>query len=216
LIQINEPTIAGPTLPRCGTGGAAAEIAMRQRLEFRSPAAGRLGRGQQGGTIMAMPSLWRPQRERGELLAGSGASEPFPSLRRDMERLFEAFSRDFGWGAAAQGGAVTAPRIDVSETDSEIRIEAELPGVEEKDVEVVLSHGRLTIKGDKKQEKEEKKTDYHLVERSYGSFARSIGLPFEADPDQVKASFAKGVLRITVPKPAQVKASEKKIPIATS
>lgn len=168
---------------------------------------------------MAMPSLWRPQRERGELLAGSGASEPFPSLRRDMDRLFDAFSRDFGWGAAAQGGAVTAPRIDVSETDSEIRIEAELPGVEEKEVEVVLSHGRLTIKGEKKQEKEEKKEekkkDYHLVERSYGSFSRSIGLPFEADPDQVKASFAKGVLSITVPKPAQVKASEKKIPIAT-
>jgi ribosome-associated translation inhibitor RaiA len=77
----------------------------------------------------------------------------------------------------------------------------------------VLSDGRLTIKGEKKQEKEEKKKDYHMVERSYGSFARSIALPFEADPGQVKASFAKGVLTVTLPKPPQVKAKEKKIPI---
>ena len=77
-----------------------------------------------------------------------------------------------------------APRIDVSETDTELKIEAELPGIDEKDVEVVLSDGRLTIKGEKKQEKEEKKKDYHMVERSYGSFARSIALPFEADPNR--------------------------------
>jgi HSP20 family protein len=106
-----------------------------------------------------------------------------------------------------------APRVDVSETDTELKIEAELPGIDEKDVEVVLSDGRLTIKGEKKQEKEEKKKDYHLLERSYGSFARSIALPFEADPDQVKASFAKGVLTVTVPKPPEVKAKEKKIAI---
>jgi HSP20 family protein len=129
-----------------------------------------------------------------------------------MERVFEDFSRDFSWGLPAAGTAV-APRIDVSETDTEIKIEAEMPGVDEKNVEVVLSNGRLTIKGEKKQEKEEKKKDYHVVERSYGSFARSIGLPFEADPGQVKASFAKGVLTVTVPKPPEVKAKEKKIPI---
>ena len=135
------------------------------------------------------------------------------TLRHDMERLFEDFSRDFRWGAPEVAGGSSAPRIDVSETEGEIRIEAELPGVEEKDVEVVLSNGRLTIKGEKKQEKEEKKKDYHLVERSYGSFARSIGLPFEADPGQIKATFANGVLHITVSKPAEVKAKEKRIPI---
>jgi HSP20 family protein len=106
-----------------------------------------------------------------------------------------------------------APRLDVSETETEVRVEAELPGVDEKDIEVTLSNGRLLITGEKKQEKEEKKKDYHLVERSYGSFARSIGLPFAADPEQVKASFAKGVLTVTVPKPAEVKAKEKKIAI---
>jgi HSP20 family protein len=130
-----------------------------------------------------------------------------------MERLFEDFSRDVGWRPPTIAGTAVAPRIDVSETDTEIKIEAEMPGVDEKDVEVVLSNGRLTIKGEKKQEKEEKKKDYHVVERSYGSFARSIGLPFEADPGQVKASFAKGVLTVTVPKPPEVKAKEKKIPI---
>jgi len=131
-----------------------------------------------------------------------------------MERMFEDFSRDFGWGPPAAAGMAAAPRIDVSETETELKIEAEMPGVDEKDVEVVLSDGRLTIKGEKKQEKEEKKKDYHLVERSYGSFARSIGLPFEADPGQVKATFAKGVLTVTVPKPPEVKAKEKKIPVS--
>jgi HSP20 family protein len=165
---------------------------------------------------MALPSLWGARRERGELARGGDVLEPFASLRRDMERLFEDFSRDLGWGPPATAGTAVAPRIDVSETDSEIKIEAEMPGVEEKDVEVVLSNGRLTIKGEKKQEKEEKKKDYHFVERSYGSFARSIGLPFEADPSKVQARFDKGVLTVTVPKPPEVKAKEKKIPISKS
>ena len=92
-------------------------------------------------------------------------------------------------------------------------MEAELPGVEEKDVEVMLSDGRLTIKGEKKQKKKEQKQDYYLHERSYGSFARSVTLPFDADPDKVKAKFANGVLTLTVPKPPEVKAKVKKIPV---
>ena len=162
---------------------------------------------------MALPSFWRSGRERGELLPSREIWEPFGSLRREMERLFEDFSRDFGWGLPATTGMAMAPRVDVSETDTELKIEAELPGIDEKDVEVVLSDGRLTIKGEKKQEKEEKKKDYHMVERSYGSFARSIALPFEADPAKVKATFAKGVLTVTVPKPPQVKAKQKKIAV---
>jgi HSP20 family protein len=165
---------------------------------------------------MALPSLWGSRRERGGLATSRDLWDPFASLRRDMERMFEDFSRDFGWGPPAAAGTAVAPRIDVSETDTEIKIEVEMPGVEEKDVELVLSNGRLTIKGEKKQEKEEKKKDYHVIERSYGSFARSISLPFEADPGQVKASFAKGVLTVTVPKPPEVKAKERKIPISKS
>jgi HSP20 family protein len=161
---------------------------------------------------MALPSLWRSGRERGEILPRD-IWEPFAPLRRDMERLFEDFSRDVGWGSEATAGMAVAPRIDVSETDNEIKLEAELPGVDEKDVEVVLSDGRVTIKGEKKLEKEEKKQDYYLHERSYGAFARSVSLPFDADPDQIKAIFAKGVLTVTVPKPLEVKAKQKKIPI---
>ena len=165
---------------------------------------------------MALPSLWRSGRERGELAPSREVWEPFASLRRDMERVFEDFSRDLGWGPPALARVGMAPRIDVSETDSEIKLEAELPGVDEKDVEVVFEDGRLTVRGEKKEEKEEKKQDYYLLERSYGSFARSIALPFEADPDKVKASFAKGVLTVTVPKPPEAKAKQKKIPIAKS
>jgi HSP20 family protein len=165
---------------------------------------------------MALPSFRRSGREKGELLPSRDIWEPFGSLRRDVERLFEDFSRDLGWSPPATTGMAMAPRVDVSETDTELKIEAELPGIDQKDVEVVLSEGRLTIKGEKKQEKEEKKKDYHLVERSYGAFARSIALPFEADADQVKASFAKGVLTVTVPKPPEIKAKEKRIPVAKS
>jgi HSP20 family protein len=163
---------------------------------------------------MALPSFARSRRAGGGLLPSREMWEPFGSLRHDMERLFEDFSRGFGWASPpAISGVGMAPDVDVSETETELKIEADLPGVDERDVEVVLSDGRLTIKGEKRQEKEEKKKDYHLVERSYGSFARSIALPFVADPNQVKASFAKGVLTVTVPKPAEVKAKEKKIPV---
>jgi HSP20 family protein len=147
-------------------------------------------------------------------MPGRGFWEPIGSLRREMERLFEDFSRDLGWEPSALSGAAMAPRIDVKETDAELKVEAELPGVDEKDVEVLLEDGRLTVRGEKKQEREEKKENYHLHERSYGSFARSIPLPFDVDPDKVKATFAKGVLTVVVPKPPEAKAKQKKIPVA--
>jgi HSP20 family protein len=108
------------------------------------------------------------------------------------------------------------PRIDVAETDSAIEITAELPGIDEKEVDVVLRDDVLTIKGEKKSEREEKKKDYHLVERSFGSFARTIRLPFDADSEAVKASFAKGVLKVSIAKPAEVKQKTVKIPVRTA
>ena len=152
---------------------------------------------------MALPSLW-PSRHGGE------AFEPLASLRREMDRLFDDFRR--GWPEAGEGGVMT-PRVDVSETDTELKVEAELPGVAEKDVEVTLRDGGLTIKGEKRHEKEEKGKSYYLAERSYGSFTRTIPLPFEADPDTVEARFAKGVLTVTVPKPPEAKAKTKKIEV---
>jgi HSP20 family protein len=119
-----------------------------------------------------------------------------------MDRLFVGFGREVGWPAAATGAAM-APSVNVSETESELKIEVDLPGVDEKDVELVISDHILTIKGEKKTEKEEKKKDFHLVEWSYGSFSRSPPLPFAADPNQAKATFRNGVLSISLPQAAR-------------
>ena len=143
----------------------------------------------------------------------SGGGDPFNAFRREMDRLFESFGREVGWPGAATSAAM-APSIDVSETESELKIEADLPGVDEKDLDLVISDNILTIKGEKKTETEEKKKDFHLVERSYGSFSRSLALPFAVDPNQAKATFKNGVLSISLPKPPEVKAKAKKIAIS--
>jgi HSP20 family protein len=135
-------------------------------------------------------------------------SHPFVSLQQEIERLFEDFTR----GLPAFGGQDLLPSMDVTETDKEIEITAELPGLEEKDVQVNLADNVLTIRGEKKGEKEEKNKDYRRIERSYGSFSRSIELPAGINVDAIKASLTKGVLKVTVPKPApaQVKKVEVK------
>ena len=140
--------------------------------------------------------------------------DPFLAMQKEVNKIFETFGR----GSLARFGADAdvSPRIDVAETDGAIEVTVELPGIDEKDVEVVLRDDLLTIKGEKKSEKEEKRKDYHLVERSFGSFARSIRLPFEADGETVKASFAKGILRISIAKPAEVKEKTVKIPVRTT
>ncbi|MGH6905472.1 MAG: Hsp20/alpha crystallin family protein [Geminicoccaceae bacterium] len=144
-----------------------------------------------------------------------GDNDWFTAFRRELDRLFESFGRDLAWPGGESRGAARAPSIDVSETESELRIEADLPGVEEKDVDVTVSDNVLTIKGEKKAEKEEKNKDFHLVERSYGSFSRSLTLPFAADPSKAKATFKNGVLSISLPKPPEVKAKAKKIAIGS-
>jgi HSP20 family protein len=130
----------------------------------------------------------------------------FLSLQHEIDRLFDDFTR--GFPAFSTGGAAELlPNLDVTETDKQIEITAELPGLEEKDVQVNLADNILTIRGEKKAEKEEKDKTYRLVERSYGSFVRSLELPEGVNADAIKASIEKGVLKVTVPKPtpAQVK-----------
>ena len=159
-----------------------------------------------------MWSLFPSERRKTDMMPAATEADPFRALQRRMDRLFDDFAGDYHWPFTNGRGGMT-PTIDVSETDKEMTVEAELPGVDEKDVDVTLSDNLLTIKGEKKQEKEEKKKDYHLTERSYGSFSRSMTLPFEADPNKIKATFKDGVLRITLPKPPEVKAKVKKIAI---
>ncbi|MEW6357748.1 MAG: Hsp20/alpha crystallin family protein [Planctomycetota bacterium] len=138
-----------------------------------------------------------PWRQRGRDLS-------LASLRNEMNRLFENF---FGSGMNIEPvfGAGWSPALDISETENAVTVKAELPGVDAKDVDVSLSGDVLTIKGEKKEEKEEKERSYHRVERSYGSFSRTLRLPATVDADKIEASFDKGVLEITMPKKEEQK-----------
>jgi HSP20 family protein len=160
---------------------------------------------------MYWPTL-RPFGRRSDVAVGD--NDTFTALRREMERVFESFGRDFGWPAEGSRAAAMTPSIDVSETESELKIDLDLPGVEEKDVDLVIADNVLTVKGEKKAQREDKKKDFHLVERSYGAFSRSLTLPFAVDPDKAKATFKNGVLSISLPKPPEVKAKAKKIAIS--
>lgn len=146
-------------------------------------------------------------------MPANAGRDPFHSLHYEMNRLFEGFGSSLP--ATWTDGGLMAPTIDVSETDGELTVTAELPGVAEEDVDLSLEDNVLTIKGEKRAEekKEDEEKKYRLVERSYGSFQRSIPLSFKADPDSVKASFENGVLKIAVPKPPEAAQKASRIPI---
>ena len=108
------------------------------------------------------------------------------------------------------------PPADVSETDNAYEITAELPGMDEKNVEVKVANGVLTIRGEKQDEKEEKKKGYHMRERSYGSFERSFQVPDGVDADKIEANFKKGVLTVILPKSAEAQKAEKKITVKSA
>jgi HSP20 family protein len=150
---------------------------------------------------------------------------PFESLRREVERLFDDFQvgswrspfgrtvfdvepfrrSEIGWGKA--------PAVDIVDKDKAYEITAELPGLDENNIDVKFADGTVTIKGEKRDEKEEKKKDYYLSERRYGSFQRSLGVPDGVDADKITASFKNGVLTVILPKSAEAQKSEKKIAI---
>ncbi len=126
-------------------------------------------------------------------------ADPFLQLHREMNRVFDDALRGFG-ATGAGAAALGSPRMNVSESDDALHVEAELPGVSEKDVNVELNDDVLTIRGEKKTSREDK--NLHVVERSFGSFSRSVRLPFSVSPDEVQAQFENGVLTITLPKAA--------------
>jgi HSP20 family protein len=149
-------------------------------------------------------TLWRPFRELAPF-------RDFERMRRDMDRLWESF---FERGVRrAEDEGEWLPSLDVAETKNEIVVKAEVPGLDPKDIDISLSDGLLTIKGEKKQEREEKEEDYHLVERSYGTFTRSIGLPKEVQRDKINASYKNGVLKVVLPKSEEAKKKELKIKV---
>ncbi|WP_438275295.1 Hsp20/alpha crystallin family protein [Nitrobacter sp.] len=131
-------------------------------------------------------------------------ANPLAMLQQEMDRLFDGFSKSF----AGLSSRTLMPSMDLFETDKEIELTAELPGLEEKDVQLNVVDNHLTIRGEKKNQREEKEKDYHLVERNYGSFARTVELPPGVDLEGIKAVMSKGVLKVTVPKPAPAQARE--------
>jgi len=132
-------------------------------------------------------------------------------MRREMDRLFDRFSEAWPFRGLAETGR-WMPSVDVSETDKELVVRAELPGMDPKDIDISLSGNVLTIKGERKHDREEKKENFHLVERSSGSFSRTLRLPVEVKADKVKADYKDGVLSISMPKmePEAVKKIEVK------
>lgn len=161
----------------------------------------------------------------------AAALEPwhrFDSLRQQVDHLFEDFTRNplhlpFGrrvfdvepfWRRELSLRGV--PAVDIAEKEKSFEITAELPGLDEKDIEIKLSNGNLVIKGEKRENIEEKKKDYYLSERHYGSFERIFRLPKGIDVEKIDASFAKGVLTVSMPKSPEAIKPEKVIPVKAS
>lgn len=143
----------------------------------------------------------------------------FSAMRGEMDRMFERFEHGFPRFPhlfRADHASVMAPELDVRESATAITVEAELPGVEEKDISVTLSNGILSIKGEKKQDKEEKSENYYIAERSYGAFERSLQLPDSVDETKVDAKFDKGVLKITATKKPEAVKAQRRIEIKTA
>ena len=157
--------------------------------------------------------------------AALGQWMPLESLRREIDRLFDsfhegawrlpfgrpAFNLELAW--PRETSWAIAPAVDVAEKDKEYEITAELPGMDEKNIEIKMSNNVLTIKGEKKEEKEEREKDYYLSERRYGSFTRSFQVPEGVDTGKIEATFAKGVLTVKLPKTAEAQKSEKTISV---
>ncbi len=151
--------------------------------------------------------------------------QPFESLRREIDRLFDDFNGGFfhspfrrsllGFApfAGREISWPAAPAVDFTDTEKAYEVTAELPGIDEKNVEVKVANGVLTIKGEKQEEKEEKKKDYYLRERNFGSFERAFQVPEGVDTDKIEASFKKGVLTVVLPKKPEAQKSAKKIEV---
>jgi len=144
-------------------------------------------------------SPWKPFRE-------------LERMRREMDRLWDSFLEGRP-GRKVEEVGEWLPTLDVSETKNELVVRAEIPGIDAKDIDISLTNDLLTIKGEKKQEKEEKEENYHLIERSYGSFARAIRLPKEVQSDKISASYRNGILKVTLPKSKEAKKKEIKIKV---
>ena len=166
-----------------------------------------------------------PVEVKKQVPATTPAADPWVALRSEMDRVFDRFAGALGLPSfrplfdfapmwpTPPATEFSVPAVDVTEDEKGYTIAAELPGIDEKDLDVSLTGDALTIKGEKHAEKEERDKNYYVSERSYGSFRRSFALPENVDRNAVGASFAKGVLTVTLPKTAQARKEAKKIEV---
>ena len=158
--------------------------------------------------------------------AQTSLPDVWQSFRNDMDRLFDRFGSGFGFPSLRRmfdveppwrsSFSFSMPAIDMSEDEKAYKITAELPGMDAKDVDVSVTGDMLVLKGEKRQEKEEKDKNYHFSERSFGSFQRSFELPASIDRNKIAADFSKGVLTLTLPKTAEAQTPAKKIDVKSS
>jgi HSP20 family protein len=145
---------------------------------------------------------------------GRGAEHPLVAFQREIERMFDDLRRGFDLPVLGMAGeGMISPRIDITETDEAVVVTAELPGLEEKDIDVSLNDEVLVLKGEKKADREEKRQGYVYAERSFGSFERRIPITFGVLADKVEASFKNGVLTVTLPKNPEAVTHVRRIPI---
>lgn len=163
-----------------------------------------------------------PRRRSSGLMPWRRDDGPLGSVRREIDSLHREMDRMFDelWNGRWPAGLVESgsraeimPQLDLTEDDQAFHINVELPGMDEKDVDLTLSDRTLTIKGEKKEEKEAQEKDIHRRERTYGYFRRSLELPAEVDADKIAASFRKGVLTIDLPKSQQAQEQTKRIEV---
>ncbi len=180
---------------------------------------------------MAEPAVKLPEKApamEGTPMSLSRGRQSLENFRREVDRLFEDFGHslwrhplrrwafdvepffkhEISWG--------TVPAVDIAEKDKEYEITAELPGMAESDIEIKLSNNALTIRGEKKSEKEERKKDFYLSERRFGVFERRFHIPEGVDPDRISAVFKNGVLTVTLPKTEEAQKAEKKIAVRSA
>jgi len=151
-----------------------------------------------------------PWRKRSHLPVRHEDHDPFAALHNEMNRVFDNFFRGFETKPIS---GEWLPRVNITENDQGLCVTTELPGISEKDIDVSLSNDSLTIRGEKKEEKEEKGKNYYRSERSFGAFQRDIQLPFGVEVDKVEAKFKNGVLTISLPKSKEAQKETKKIEV---
>ena len=149
-------------------------------------------------------------RKRGDVTIDQEEENPLALFERDMNRMFDEFFGGFGLAPTWENGWSTfSPQVDIVDSEKEIKVLVELPGLDEKDIDVSFSRNTLTISGEKRQEQEDKNKNYYRMERSYGSFKRAIPIPCEIKTEDIDATFKNGILSIVLPKATEGRCRQK-------